>query len=294
MNMDIFKDIEMDFDLEQVLKRLDEIVPPQPVVRFRIEAGDPGIFDSKIGGTPYFPRNMAYPCGKKGAFADQPLSLLAQLNFEQLPQLPDFPSKGILQFFIAADSEYGISGGSGEQAMQQENFRVIYHEKIITDPSQLLSAGEIPSYTGDGCEGLPFRGAYRLTAQQPELMPLTSMDYRYPEAFAEAFNAFTDDPIESLYDLDEDIIEPLYNSYDDNASSAAIGGYPHFTQNDPREYNETLAACDTVLFESDSLKDDAQGIDIMWGDLGIGVFLISRADLKARNFSRVLYHFDCG
>lgn len=294
MNMEIFQGIEMDFDLEQVLKRLDEVIPPQPVVRFRIEAGESGVFDSKIGGTPYFPRNMAYPRGKNGSYADQPLCLLAQLNFAQLPQISDFPSKGILQFFIAGDSTYGTSYGRGDQSMQQENFRVIYHENVITDVSQLLSAAEIPRYSGDEKPDLPFRGTYRLIAQQPELMPLTSMDYRYPEAFAEAFNAFTDDPIESLYDLDEDIIEPLYNSYDDNAPKAAIGGYPHFTQNDPREANDILAACDTVLFEMDSLKDNAQGIDIMWGDLGIGVFLISRADLKARNFSRVLYHFDCG
>ena len=33
--------------------------------------------------------------------------------------------------------------------------------------------------------------------------------------------------------------------------------------------------------------------EILWGDCGVANFFISRADLKARNFSNVYYNWDC-
>ncbi|MBO7381562.1 MAG: DUF1963 domain-containing protein, partial [Neisseriaceae bacterium] len=32
---------------------------------------------------------------------------------------------------------------------------------------------------------------------------------------------------------------------------------------------------------------------IMWGDAGVGNFFITADDLKKRDFSRVLYNWDC-
>ncbi|HBS83154.1 DUF1963 domain-containing protein [Vreelandella alkaliphila] len=57
------------------------------------------IWSSKFGGKPYWPTNMEYPESKSG----EKLILLAQLNFEELPNLAEFPQVGILQFFIEDD-----------------------------------------------------------------------------------------------------------------------------------------------------------------------------------------------
>jgi len=277
-------------DIEKVLEEMQQFLPAQPAVRFKVKPGQPGLFDCKVGGTPYFPKNMEYPRGKNHEFADQPLFLLAQLNFEKLPSIPDFPKKGILQFFIAGDDMYGMADCCyGEKLAVQENFRVIYHENILTDESMLLSADEIPQYTGDGIR-LPFSGTYFLVPQEPEMMPPKAQDYRFGEAFLKVYNKYADEPCEDFFNLDEEIAEPLFDSDDDNPE-ALIGGYPVFAQSDPRE-DEALADCDVLLFELDSYHDD--DVKICWGDVGTGSFFIPRENLKALDFSRVLYNYDCG
>lgn len=277
-------------DIEKVLKRVNDFLPPMPAVRFTVEKGEPGLFDSKIGGTPYFPKDMEYPRGKKNVFDGQPLTLLAQLNFNELPNIPDFPTKGILQFFIAADVLYGMSSDYGEGMAKQENFRVIYHENIITDESKLLSADEIPKYTGDEECYLPFTGEYKLKAHEPEKIPANICDFRFEEPFIKCYNELADEPIEDIYDLDDEINDKLYDLR--NIFDAVIGGYPVFTQDDPRVFGN-MTDCDVLLFELDSVYDRENGIDILWGDMGTGSFMIPRESLKKLDFSRVLYNYDC-
>ena len=61
-----------------------------------------------------------------------------------------------------------------------------------------------------------------------------------------------------------------------------LGGYATFTQEDPRTRDEL-----ELLFQLDS--DDG----LMWGDCGVGNFLVTDADRDARDFRRVLYSWDC-
>lgn len=49
-----------------------------PILRLRPMAGKGGIFDSKLGGTPYFPKSMEYPRGTEGSYKDKPLRQLQQ------------------------------------------------------------------------------------------------------------------------------------------------------------------------------------------------------------------------
>ena len=281
-------------DIKQILAKVNKMVLPKPAVRFTIEkCGEAlGLFESKVGGTPYFPKDMEYPRGKKNLFAGQPLTLLAQLNFEQLPHVPDFPEKGILQFFIAGDDLYGMSPGDIRELADQDNFRVIYHENIITDEAQLLSPDEIPKYSGGG-EMLPFSGEYRLVPNEIEHMPANYWDHRFCEAFVECYNELADEPVEDIWEIDDEMSDALYDEAVDYPD-AFFGGYPVFTQEDPRSERSGLLDCDVVLFEMDSHYDGEKGVDIMWGDSGTGCFLIPRDRLKALDFSRVAYNFDCG
>lgn len=277
-------------NIENILSKVNDILIPQPAVRFSIEKTNTSVFDSKIGGVPYFPKNMEYPHGKNNDFKGLPLTLLAQLNFEKIPHIPDFPTKGILQFFIAADTLYGMTPEFGNGFTRQDNFRVIYHDNIITDETKLLSADEIPKYTGSKEYYLPFAGEYKLTAHEPEMMTSTAYDFRFGEVFVKCYNEFADEPIDDIWELDEEISEKLFEI--ENSPDAVIGGYPVFTQDDPR-FNESLSDCDVLLFELDSVFDKEKGVDILWGDMGTGSFLIPRDKLKMLDFSRVLYNYDC-
>lgn len=277
-------------DIEKVIAKVNEILPPKPAVKFTVVNEKPGLFDSKVGGTPYFPKDMEYPRAKNNAYKGQPLALLAQLNFEKLPHIPDFPKNGILQFFIAGDDLYGMASECyGEALAVQDNFRVIYHENIITDESQLLSADEIPQYETDDEIFMPFTGEYKLIAHEPEMVASSAQDFRFEDAFVKCYNELADEPIESLYDLDDEVYDKIYGNV---SFEAIIGGYPVFTQEDPRS-NDCLGDCDILLFELDSVFDREKGIDIMWGDSGTGSFFIPLEKLRALDFSRVIYNYDC-
>jgi len=270
-----------DLMLDEVLAGVNKYCPPKPVVKFRVTKDATTIFDSKIGGVPYFPKTMGYPRGKS---EDQPLVLLAQINLSNLPDLPDFPHEGILQFFIAGDDLYGM-GVDGLDV--QDDFRIIYHKEIISDISQLMTAEDIPQNSGEDEIYLPFEGEYKLIAQAADPMPVTTSDYRFESAFVNSYNELHENPIKQIWDVDCNV---LYDDMD-NFPDAIMGGYPMFVQADPRGSNDEYAVYDTVLFELDSVYGD--GIDISWGDGGTGTFLIAKDALLSCDFSKVLYNYDC-
>ena len=80
-----------------------------------------------------------------------------------------------------------------------------------------------------------------------------------------------------------------YGEFVDEISNHQIGGYPYFTQDDPREENSPY---DFLLFQLDSDYADEKDI-VMWGDAGTGNFFISSEKLKNLDFSDVLYNWDC-
>lgn len=249
-----------------------------PTVTMQLTASDNlSLWQSKIGGEPYLPLDTAYPVDSNG----NPLALLAQFNFAEMPSLPNFPDQGILQFYIAVDDLYGMNF---DDQQQQSGFKVLYFEQVIADSAQLKQDFSELEFDEDAY--LPFTGQYsiefNLTSQ-----PISLGDF----AFAPKILA-----VEELYDFEDrfeggdfedDFIEP----YDEVASASGhrLGGYPYFTQTDPRQYNEKVQDY-VLLFQLDT--DDAEN-EIMWGDSGVGNFFIHPEDLKNRDFSKVLYNWDC-
>ena len=93
------------------------------------------LWQSKLGGQPYWPKDMEYPRNAKG----RPLHLLAQINFAETPPLPDFPENGILQFFISRnDGIEKMWGMNAENPADQQGFRVVYHADIGHEQDRLL------------------------------------------------------------------------------------------------------------------------------------------------------------
>lgn len=263
--------------MDKIFERVDARLKPMPSLGFTIKAQDTTIFDSKIGGMPYWPKGLVYPTDKNG----EKMILLAQLNFSNLPHIENFPTKGILQFFISGDDCYGVNF---DDYAEQSTFRVVYHENIIEDENMLLKP-YIPQYD---VYDLPFDRDYLLIPGEVSEMKADPYDYRFDDIFVEEYNKDHDEKIDSVYDLDDDM-DKVYERND--RPSVFIGGYPIFTQDDPRGYEKDLRDCNIVLFECDSYtKDD---VDIMWGDCGIGVFIIPLENLKNLDFSRVMYDYDC-
>lgn len=287
---------DADYDIEKILKKIDEKFPPKPMVKLVPSRSDRelSVFDSKLGGTPYMPADFEYPTGRSGIFEGRSLRLLAQLNFEKLPHIENFPDKGILQFFCSDDEEDGVYGLNFDNRTEQNGFRVIYHENIIADESRLMPKEKLPTFT-DGGYGFPFKGEFMLKAETAEVCPVSAEDYHFEKILLEVLNKISGKEYKKIYELggkEEEICEKIYEIR--ACEHTCIGGYPFFTQDDPRGYTKELADYDLLLFQCDSSCEDNSEDEIMWGDMGVANFFITEKDLKNRDFSRVAYNWDCG
>ncbi len=245
----------------------------------------PSIFESKIGGNGYIPHNGDFPVTKNG----EQLRLLAQIECEKIV-LPEFPKQGLLQFWILNDDIYGADFDNMKNNAAQNTFRIIYHENIdltVTE-EEVTSKFKENQYDKDGY--MPCFGEYSLSYSK-KTAGMLECDGRYEKLFCSKFNAaYPDTPIESIYDLEIDLSDmDGHDEVLENSFGHKIGGYPAFTQWDPREENDTH---DYLLLQLDS--DYGNGNDkIMWGDSGVANFFINREKLKKLDFSDVLYNWDC-
>ncbi|MBP0724431.1 DUF1963 domain-containing protein [Bacillus sp. RG28] len=265
----------MKITIPNQLQHAKEIIEKsvRPLIRVTAKKSKTALFQSKFGGDPYLPIGFDHPCDAENI----PMMLLAQLNFEEFPALEHFPAKGILQFYISQkDDVYGLDF---DDPTSQKNFRVIYHSDITNDLNLLRTDF---SYMEIGEDYLPFEGEYALEFQlDSEYISMT--DYR--------FEMLTD----GVIDLDEEVevngeITDMWELCSDifDGSGHKIGGYPYFTQTDPREYQDDTTH-EILLLQIDT--DDEN--DIMWGDCGVANFFISKEDLEKLDFSHVLYNWDC-
>ncbi len=286
--------------LEKLLARVDELIEPVDTVRLHPKRGKTTVFDSKMGGVPYFPKSMKYPVVREGEFKGKPLYFLAQLNFGTLPKLPGFPTEGILQFFAGCEGDdvYGMDFKDGQS---QNGFRVIYHENVITDKSKLYSEKDMPDF-GENID-LPFKGEFLLTAEKAEPMGISVEDFRCDKIVAAAYNELFDGSVVGMWghgkgigirDIDRELVDAIFESRE--GVGTRMGGFPFFTQEDPRGWDEGYGKCTVMLFQSDSENggdSSDPGDEICWGDAGVANFFISPEDLAKRDFSRVIYNWDC-
>lgn len=280
--------------LEKVFAKVDELIPPVETVRLKLSRAETTVFDSKMGGVPYIPKGMEYPTVREGEHAGKPLYFLAQLNFGKLPKLAGFPTEGILQFFAGFDHDEDYSVGMNyNEPCDQNAFRVIYHENVINDVNVLFGAEDMPEF-----EELdpysPVKGELLLIADKPETVPVTSSDIRFEGAFVKAYNEVSGTSLESiwgkggLFEADEDFCHAAFDAR--NLQGTRIGGFPFFMQGDPRgNYPDHTV----LLFQSDS-EWDGEDYCVSWGDSGVANFFITPEDLARRDFSKVLYNWDCG
>ncbi len=235
---------------------------------------NPSRLSSQFGGKPYWEKGVAIPLDGDS----QPLALLAQINFAELPAtekpIKDLPQNGILQFFIPKNADnYGADldqfGSCGQLFTQWwENPS---EDKLCPWDSEPNEEDLVPVF-----------GSHVL-------------QFKYKDDYAdintiECANALNANPFEVLEDvaLNEKEESAFYHAitHFTQSSGHKLLGYPHFIGEEPREDDEYR-----LLLQIDTdLSDDN---DIIWGEEGIAQLFIRHEDLIARNFEKTYFYWDC-
>lgn len=266
----------------------------EPALRFAlVRGGEPGILESKVGGTPYLPRDMAWPLDSKGVG----MELLAQVDCAGLEGLPDFPHRGLLQFFFGLDDVFGMDF---DDPTAQKGFRVLYHETVdptVTAAEVLAKKAEAPKPEGDASYYTPLFGVYGIRFAPAEVQRINSQDFRAWDQFLAKWNELHGTDIKTQWDYYRATkISGEFPAPKEKAPYHQMGGYPYFTQEDPRINAGELANLDVLLFQLDSEmlpREQGGGDLVLWGDCGVCNFFINREALRRRDFSRVCYNWDC-
>jgi uncharacterized protein YwqG len=257
---------------------LDASARPALKLELTAMAGDDPLA-SKVGGRAYWEARRAYPVDAAG----KPLHLLAQLDFAAL-RLKGYPTRGMLQFFIAADDYYGANfdaprDGDWMGALsRQKNFRVVYWPDPRVDaavsPPQAALAKQ---------DALPFDPASpRRLVWLPKAESIGGSDVHFESIVGASVDALVERYVSAHREAKPDLLEEAVRERLQRFGSK-LGGYPDFTQEDPRRSSDRQV----LLLQLDS--DDG----MMWGDSGIANFFIDPDDLARADFSRVAYHWDC-
>lgn len=258
-----------------------------------VEGQKPSLTDTKLGGIPYWPRDVAYPATKKGV----KLMLLAQLDLAVFGGDDRLPNHGLLQFFV--DSDDDCSGMDFDDGTNQDGFRVVWHENV--DPGvteEEVRSWEIPTSfdSWDDCLGNPLRGEYALGVEKETGSINPAVD-----AFDEVFLRCAEELLGPEYIagrtgwyecLSREDSDRVFDLFPVGNRLHQVLGYPFFTQTDPR-YVEGLKGLDTLLLQVDSESGPNKEDRILWGDCGIGGFFVNGEALRRGDFSRVLFNWDC-
>ncbi|MDE6539116.1 MAG: DUF1963 domain-containing protein [Ruminococcus sp.] len=226
----------------------------KPCMKITLTDTKPSIFESKIGGLGYIPHDKDFPTDSDG----NQLRLLAQIECDKI-QLDGFMKTGLLQFWILNDD---VSGMDVWGTTNQDGFRVIYYPEI----DRTVTKKEI--------EEKFIKNEY--DDYEDEYFPVFS---ECGMSFEKSENRF----IDYCQELPEEV-------YDENTGHK-VGGYPYFTQSDPRD-EKMLEYYDFLLFQLDTDYLCHEAI-VMWGDSGVGNFFVNSEKLKNCDFSDVLYNWDC-
>ncbi|APZ47937.1 hypothetical protein BW723_17265 [Polaribacter reichenbachii] len=216
------------------------------------------IRESKFLGKPFLPLDKEYPKDKKG----NPMIMIAQLNFEEIPNLENFPKEGLLQLFLSPFDWY------------EEGFKIFFHSKKDLEKEHLTDFSFLnESYY----EESPVFKIHKLTFEK-------SIDKGNSEDLQFDFS-FDGLP---YWEFEDTLAEVERNDLFDffTCESHKIGGYADFTQSDPRDC-EGNNVDDIQLLQIDS-EDD-----IMFGDSGLGHIFINKKSLLEKDFSKAYFYWDC-
>ncbi|WP_289138676.1 YwqG family protein [uncultured Brevibacillus sp.] len=234
----------------EFMKYIEETA--RPSIKLTLTKELTQLTDSKVGGKPWLPPMVQIPHDEDGT----DYLFIAQVNWAQMPQLDGFPSHGFTSFFVKQDDTFGLL----DQAYHVLHFEDVSDTTEI-DPFQPEDPDLYSPVLG---------GPYKLTGQlESKLIPYKNFQSEH-------------------FQLPPDHDEVAYSKYWDlsDASGSRIGGYPYFTQDDPRSE-------DSILLLQLDMEGDHKDYYVSWGDSGVANFFIRKEDLLRLDFSNVGYTWDC-
>ena len=284
-------DKEIKIDDEYVQKFYEEIredyeknSPMKTFAKIKLVEDKLKITDSKIVGLPYLPKGAEFPKTPNG----KEMLMIAQINCEDLKGLKDFPQKGILQFFVFDDDD-AMFGLDFDSPTTQDTFRVIYYDEIeeFYDEKELENIYKPYNYEESFLTNN--NESYKIKFE------LRTEKERFEEAIYDVFDKLCKE--KKLERHQEDwLYRKILNiemEYSEEPHSQC-DGFAFFTQSDPREFEEKYKKYDTVLFQLDSEYDEnTKNWKVCIGDAGVLNFFINREKLKNKDFTEILYNWDC-
>ena len=232
--------------------------------------------DTKIGGIPYWPKNKL---NEWPQYAGRNMYCLAQLNMDKLPHIDNYPSTGLLQFFVVDDESW-----DDEKRCKVVYWKTYKDEASVDVPDDVFQRAAIKG------EWPPIEEVYYPTAKLED-------DYPNVEGCGgiDVFNEITAAVAKKLNkdwkttkDIgDESIKRCIIDTVWDvflSSWGCRLAGYPSYTQSEPGYVDK-----DTInLLQLDSEAG------MMWGDSGIAHFFIQKDYLKSLNFKdKVIFTWDC-
>ncbi len=227
---------------------------------------DTELFDDQLGpkqskflGNPFFPVGTEYPKDKDGKH----MVLLAQVNFSEVPELPGFPSSGLLQLYFSVGNWWDMG-----------TERIMYH---TSEDLKKPSISDFSFINTSEYDELPINKIHSLSFKK-SIDTGCSEDSQFSFMFGE----------HDYWDFEDTLSKNEKEEFSEYFSNEGhkIGGYADFTQSDPRDYDKKQRN-DVQLLQID--VDDF----IMFGDSGVGHVFINPDDLKSNKFERAYFYWDC-
>ena len=235
-----------------------------PCMSIDLVEKEPGVLDNKIGGKPYIPEGEEYPTNSKG----EAMALLLQVDLKDI-DLPNFTNKGTLEIFCDKDVTYPLE------------YTIKYYD------SGLKAKNDLPDV--DLSNFIVKRG-YKIDIKR-DYSYMRMGDYRFLDTIKPIIKEVLGEDINDLSDLDNICGEYKWDTVllaGTISPDIAIGGYPIFTQSDPRiKMQNKLNEC---LFKMDSLYDNKK---IFLGDDGSLFALTSKDNIKMNKFESTYVGWDC-
>lgn len=266
-----------------------------PCMFIHLEDEATSIFDSKVGGLPYIPKDFDVPLDYNG----NQMKLLAQIHCNDIKELKDYPHEGILQFWMTTTWPW-------------EEAKVIYHKEVDrTITGEVIQ--KIDKFKEDNKHSFPVTGSYRMKFTLSE-ESISCCDYRLKALFCQYFTEISGEYISDPEDTESEEVYKVFVSVceerdDAFGNSHKVGGYRYSTQFGSWDYDDYKEGekidinsddADVLLFQ---LKSDYalinfetrthDWIKVMWGDAGVGRFSIKRSDLKKCDFDNAWFSWDC-
>ena len=265
----------------------------KPMIEISLSDEKPNLFQSKFGGVPYLPKDKEVPKNKE----NEQLTLLAQINIDELPENNIYPMKeGILQFWILNDDILGLDYDTN----LGDGYKIIYYKDIDKSVTEEEILEKYKPYK-DEDSYFPVEGEFSLSFKLTD---------GYFSGSNDDFREIVDREMKKFYDENKDKYSEILKIYDKEnqlnyweiwdileedkeigeklfGAGHKIGGFPDFTQSDIREVGDY----EILLLQIDSVGTEKN--EIMWGDCGIANFFIREKDLKELNFDKAIYNWDC-